>query len=83
VTQDRVVVIRKPENRKQISVYMDFGLTTMMDRGPQTVILIVPLINPRYSFFFKRTKENMVTNIRNEFDACRTAKSCNYRNATV
>jgi hypothetical protein len=25
----------------------------------------------------------MVTNIRNEFDACRTAKSCNYRNATV
>jgi hypothetical protein len=57
VTQDRVVVIRKPENRQQISVSMDFGLTTLMDRGPQTVILIVPLIKPRYSFFIYFLKE--------------------------
>jgi hypothetical protein len=25
----------------------------------------------------------MVTNIRNEFDVCRTAKSCNYRNHSL
>lgn len=52
MTQSKAAVIRKPENRRQILAFMDCGLTTMMDHGPQTVILIVPLINLRYSFFF-------------------------------